>query len=188
MHRMRRALAALWIAVAGCDGGTDGVPAATPTGCPTTPTPPSPAEQVPPPDPPIEITRVGRGISVTSENQILLELMPEDLVPANPLDLAGRTLLFTPTGGGYSREVRPLDWEEEADDVERIWGSAKVELQDSFFFGGRETPAAITFGKPIPGNRGVAPNTGPFGPPAAPCRREELIQSVQLQGSVAGAR
>ena len=158
---MRPALAALLIAAVGCGGGTDGTPAASPTGPPTTPTRPPTAEQVRPPDPPIEITPVGRGISVTSENQILLELLPEDLVPANPLDLAGRTLMFTPTGGGYTREVRPLDWEEEADDAERIWGSAEVELEhfrfpfagrewDSFFFGGRETPAAITFGKPIP--------------------------------------
>ena len=85
--------------------------------------------------------------------------MPEDLVPANPLDLAGRTLLFTPVnGGGYSREVRPLDWQEEADGAERMRGPAKVELEhfrfpfagqewDSFFF----TPQGlISFSKPIP--------------------------------------
>ena len=47
--------------------------------------------------------------------------MSEDIVSANPLDLAGRTLMFTPAGrGGYSREVRALDWDEEADDAERM--------------------------------------------------------------------
>ena len=160
VNRMPRVLAAVLLA-AGCGGGTEGTPAASSTVPTTTPSPPPTAERSPPPDPPIEITPVGRGVSVTSENQILLELMPGDLVPANPLDLAGRTLLFTPTGGGYSREVRPLDWQEEADDAERLRGPAEVELEhfrfpfagrewDSFFFGGDGTPAAITFGKPIP--------------------------------------
>ena len=160
VNRMPRVLAAVLLA-AGCGGGTEGTPAASSTVPTTTPSPPPTAERSPPPDPPIEITPVGRGVSVTSENQILLELMPGDLVPANPLDLAGRTLLFTPTGGGYSREVRALDWEEEADEAERLGGPAEVELEhfqfpfagrewDSFYFGGRDTPGAITFGKPIP--------------------------------------
>ena len=110
--------------------------------------------------PPIEITPVGRGISVTSENQILVELMSEDLAPANPLDLAGRTLMFIPDGrGGYTREVRTLDWEEEeADDAERMLGPAEVELEHFRFpFAGREWDSffytrlgLISFGKPIP--------------------------------------
>ena len=111
-----------------------------------------------PPPPAIEITPVGRGISVTSENQILLELMSEDVVSANPLDLAGRTLMFTLAGGGYSREVRALDWEEEADDAEQMRGPAEVELEHFRFpFAGREwdsffytRPGLISFGKPIP--------------------------------------
>ena len=114
------------------------------------------------PEPPIEITPVGRGISVTSENRILVELMAEDLVPANPLDLAGRTLVFTPVGGGYSREVRALDWEEEEDDAERMRGPAEVELEhfrfpfasrewDSFFY---TRQGLISFGKPIPRDHG----------------------------------
>ena len=115
-----------------------------------------------PPPPAIEITPVGRGISVTSENQILLELMSEDLAPANPLDLAGRTLMFTPDGrGGYSREVRALDWEEEADDAERMRGPVEVELEHFRFpFAGREwdsffytRPGLISFGEPIPSDR-----------------------------------
>ena len=55
--------------------------------------------------------------------------MSEDLAPANPMDLAGRTLMFTPAGGGYSREVRALDWEEEADDAERMYEPVEVELE-----------------------------------------------------------
>ena len=112
--------------------------------------------------PAIEITPVGRGISITTENQILMELMSEDLAPANPLDLAGRTLMFTPDGrGGYSREVRALDWEEEADDAERMREPVEVELEHFRFpFAGREWDSffytrlgLISFGKPIPGDR-----------------------------------
>ena len=150
-------LIALLIVGAGCGGGPDGTSVAPPTA--PAPTPPPAPEPAPPPDPPIEITPVGRGISITSENQILMELMSEDLVPANPLDLAGRTLMFTPDGrGGYSREVRALDWEEEADDAERMLGPAEVELEHFRFpFAGREWDSffytrlgLISFGKPIP--------------------------------------
>ena len=88
--------------------------------------------------------------------------MSEDLAPANPLDLAGRTLMFTPDGrGGYSREVRALDWEEEADDAERMREPVEVELDHFRFpFAGREwdsffytRPGLISFGEPIPGDR-----------------------------------
>ena len=159
VNRMPWPLIALLIVGAGCGGGPDGTPVAPPTA--PTPTPPPAPEPAPPPDPPIEITPVGRGISVTSENQILLELMSEDVVSANPLDLAGRTLMFTPAGGGYSREVRALDWEEEADDAERMRGPAEVELEHFRFpFAGREwdsffytRPGLISFGKPIPSDR-----------------------------------
>ncbi len=155
VNRMPWPLIALLIVGAGCGGGPDGTSVAPPTA--PAPTPPPAPEPAPPPDPPIEITPVGRGISVTSENQILLELMSEDVVSANPLDLAGRTLMFTPAGGGYSREVRALDWEE-ADDAERMLGPAEVELEHFRFpFAGREwdsffytRPGLISFGKPIP--------------------------------------
>ena len=157
MSRTAWALAALLIVGAGCGGGPDGTSVAPPTA--PAPTPPPAPEPAPPPDPPIEITPVGRGISVTSENQILLELMPEDVVPANPVDLAGRTLMFTPDGrGGYSREVRALDWEEEADDAERMYEPVEVELEHFRFpFAGREWDSffytklgLISFGEPIP--------------------------------------
>ena len=59
-------------------------------------------------------TRAIDGISITPDNQILVELMPEDTAPANLFDLNGRTLVFTPDGqGGYSREVQALAWEED---------------------------------------------------------------------------
>ena len=153
MSRTAWALAALLIVGAGCGGGPDGTPVAPPTAPAPTP-PPTPApEPTPPPDPPIEITPVGRGISVTSENQILLELMPEDVVPANPMDLAGRTLMFTPAGGGYSREVRTLDWEEDLGDP--VDDNAEIVFQ--FDFAGREWESffvsrygLVTFGEPYP--------------------------------------
>ena len=162
MSRTAWALAALLIAAAGCGGDTAGTTAAPPTAPAPAPAPPPAPEPEPPADPPIEITPVGRGISVTAENQILLELMPEDIVPANPLDLADRTLLFTPAGSGYTRELRGLDWEEETDDAERMRGPAEVELEHFRFpFAGREwgsffytRPGLISFGTPIPGDWG----------------------------------
>ena len=101
----------------------------------------------------IDLTVVGQGISVTSENQIVLELMPEDIVPANPLDLAGRTLLFTPDGDGYSRELRALDWDDDlGDPVDN-----NTEIVFSFDFAGRQWESffvsrygLITFGEPYP--------------------------------------
>ena len=107
-----------------------------------------------PPPPAIEVTPVGRGISVTSENQILLELMSEDLAPANPLDLADRTLMFTPGGrGGYSREVRALYWDEDLGDP--VDDNAEIVFQ--FDFAGREWDSffvsrygLVTFGEPYP--------------------------------------
>ena len=53
------------------------------------------------------------GISTTPDNQILLEMNPEDTTLANLFDLDGRTLVFRPDDSGrYSREVRRLEWEE----------------------------------------------------------------------------
>ncbi len=56
----------------------------------------------------------GSGISVTTDDRILVELKPEDSTPASLFDLNGRTLKFMPDGSdGYSREVTDLEWEEE---------------------------------------------------------------------------
>lgn len=164
VRRIAPSLAILLIASAGCGGGPDGVPAAPPTA--PVPTPKSTLAPAPEPEPrpvpSIEITPVGRGISVTDENQILLELMPEDIVPANPLGLAGRTVIFTPDGsGGYSRDVRALAWEE--DIGAPVDDNAEIELSFPFEFSAREWRSffvsrygLITFGEPYP-----FPRTGP---------------------------
>ena len=106
----------------------------------------------------IEITPIGLGVSVTSENQILVEFKPGDVVPANPFDLAGRTLVFTPDGrGGYSREVRPLEWDPD-DRGERPGRPVEIEMKHfQFDFSGEKwcslflSPTGlITFGKAFP--------------------------------------
>ena len=117
----------------------------------------APARQPPPPDPLIEITPVRSGISVTSENQILVEFLPEDLDPANLLDLAGRTVVFTPDGrGGYWRSVRDVALEEDIGE-EPSSDRQEIELDFPFEFSGRKWRSffvtgngLITFGKPFP--------------------------------------
>ena len=104
---------------------------------------------------------MGRGVSVTSANQILFELEPADIVPANPFDLAGRTVVFTPDGhGGYSRAVGPLDWDPE-DRRERPGRPVEIELDSfQFDFSGRKWSSfflsktgLVTFGKHFPSER-----------------------------------
>ena len=79
-------------------------------------------------------------------------------MPANPFDLAGRTLIFTPDGrGGYSRAVRPLDWDPD-DRAERPRRPVEIELKHfQFDFSGRKwrsfflsRTGLITFGKAFP--------------------------------------
>ena len=104
----------------------------------------------------IEITPIGRGISVTSEDQILVELEAGDVVPANPLDLAGKTLLFIPDGrSGYSRSVHSLAWEEDIGSPEE--DNAEIELPFLFRFSGQDWSSfflsrygLVTFGEPYP--------------------------------------
>ena len=105
----------------------------------------------------IDLTVVGQGISVTSENQIVVELMPEDIVPASPLDLAGRTLVFTPDGrGGYARSVGPVAWEQEIGVV--VEDRAEIAFRDFRFpFAGEQWESffvsrngLVTFGEPWP--------------------------------------
>ncbi len=157
MKRAAQFLAAFSIAAAGCGGGAESTPAAPPTAPPPAPTPPPPTpEPEPTPEPPIEITPVGRGISVTNRDQILLELTSADIVPANPLDLAGRTVVFTPDGrGGYSRSVRGLDWDGDignpVNDNEEIEPSFQVDFAgqqwESLFV---SRYGVVTFGAPYP--------------------------------------
>ena len=55
-----------------------------------------------------------KDVWVTADNQILVELAPDEANRPNLFDLDGRTLVFTPDGsGGYSRRVGALEWEEE---------------------------------------------------------------------------
>ncbi len=102
------------------------------------------------------------GISPTMDNQILVELMPEDTTPANLFDLNERTLVFTPDGeGGYSREVQPLAWEEHIGAV--VADGALIALESfAFDFAGQSWDSfyvsrhgLLTFGGPLrdSGNR-----------------------------------
>ena len=85
-----------------------------------------------------------------------MELTPGDIVPANPLDLAGRTLVFTPDGrGGYSRSVRALAWEEDIGNP--VDDNEEIEPNFRFDFAGRQWESffvsrygLVTFGEPYP--------------------------------------
>ena len=99
-------------------------------------------------------------IWVTADNQILVELAPDEASRPHLFDLNGRTLVFTPDGrGGYSREVRALEWEEEIGEaVEYATGSGAVVMLESFDFplAGQRwdsfhlgTSGVLTFGGPF---------------------------------------
>ena len=99
---------------------------------------------------------VGNGVSTTVDNQILVELFPEDTTEPNPFDLDGLTLLFTPDGeGGYAREVRSLAWE--ADIGSAVTDGAVITLDNfGFDFAGQRWDAfhvsqhgLVTFGGPF---------------------------------------
>ena len=108
----------------------------------------------------VRISLIGQGISVTSENQIIVELMDEDLESANLFDLAGRTLIFTPDEqGGYSRSVGALAGEEDIGERTARTSSDRheIEMDFSFEFSGQEwrsfyvtNQGLITFGEPLP--------------------------------------
>ena len=100
-------------------------------------------------------------ILVTADNQILVELKEDEDTRPHPFDLNGRTLVFTPDGsGGYSRQVRALEWEEEIgqevqnqNDTEPE--TVRIESFD-FPFAGRRwdslrlgPPGVVTFGGPF---------------------------------------
>ena len=113
----------------------------------------------------VDAVPVGRpgGVSTTPGNQILLELKPEDTTPPNQFDLNGRTLVFRPDGrGGYSREVRSLEWEETLGaevtvESERHRDGVEVEFGDfEFDYAGRRWNTVfmskhglLTFGAPL---------------------------------------
>ena len=96
------------------------------------------------------------GVSTTPDNQILVELAPEDLTTANLFDLNERTLIFTPDGnGGYSRSVQSVAWD---DDIGRaVADGEEIHLQSFMFdFAGQRWGSffvsrrgVLTFGKPF---------------------------------------
>lgn len=102
-------------------------------------------------------------ISTTADNQILVELAPEDTAAANLFDLNGRTLVFTPDGhGAYSREIRGLEWEDAIGsevtlEWERFRDGIEIELDDfEFDYAGRRWNSVfmskhglLTFGAPL---------------------------------------
>ncbi len=97
-----------------------------------------------------------RRISTTPDNQIVLELAPDDIVPANLFDLNGRTLLFTPDDHGqYSRSLHPVAWESDVGDS--VHDLAEVEFPGFRFpFAGRTWGSffvsrfgLLTFGEPF---------------------------------------
>ena len=109
---------------------------------------------------PARIDSPGNGaagqISTTVNNQILVELAPDDTTPANLFDLNGRTLVFTPDGnGGYSRAVRSVVWEDDVGPA--VADGEEVQLQSFMFdFAGRRWGSffvsrhgLITFGEPL---------------------------------------
>ena len=93
---------------------------------------------------------------MTADNQILVELAPDEATRPNLFDLNERTVVFTPDGTGrYSREVKALEWEEEIG--EEIEYNAVIMLEsfdfpfaghrwDSFHLG---PPGVMTFGGPF---------------------------------------
>ena len=103
-------------------------------------------------------TRAARSGSVTTtpDNQILVELAPEDTTAANLFDLNGRTLIFTPDGhGGYSRSVRSVTWDDDIGPA--VSDGAEIRFQSFLFdFAGRgwgsffiNRHGLITFGEPL---------------------------------------
>lgn len=95
-------------------------------------------------------------VSVTAENQILVELAAENIITSNLFDLDGRTLVFTPNGNGeYSRSVRAVAWE---DDIGRAVADGEEIPLESFMldFAGRR------WGSFFVSRRGVLTLGGPF--------------------------
>ena len=105
-------------------------------------------------------TRAVKEVWVTADNQILVELAPDEANRPNLFDLNGRSVVFTPDGRGrYSRQVRALEWEEEiGEEVQKRSDSRPVVLLESFDFpfAGQcwdsfhlGPPGVLTFGEPF---------------------------------------
>ena len=108
-------------------------------------------------------TRAVNEIWVTSDNQILVELAPDEATRPNLFDLNRRSVVFTPDGTGrYSRQVKALEWEEEIGEeiLEILYHKAPgtVIMLESFHFpfAGQRwdsvhlgPPGVLTFGGPF---------------------------------------
>ena len=77
-----------------------------------------------------------KDVWVTADNQILVELAPDETNRPNLFDLDGRTLVFTPDGaGGYARRAGALEWEEEiGEEAQRLSQSRTLIRLESFDF------------------------------------------------------
>ena len=106
-------------------------------------------------------TRAVKEVWVTADNQILVELAPDEANRPNLFDLNGRSVVFTPDGRGrYSRQVRALEWEEEIGEEVEYQSGAVILLEgfdfpfagqrwDSFHLGPPGAPGVLTFGGPF---------------------------------------
>ena len=95
-------------------------------------------------------------ILVTTDNQIVVELAPDEATSPNPFDLNERTLVFTPDGKGrYSREVKALEWVEEIGEEAESGAVIMLESFDFPFAGQRYDsfhlgpPGVLAFGGPF---------------------------------------
>ena len=96
-------------------------------------------------------------ILVTADNQILVELAPDEATRPNLFDLNERTVVFTPDGTGrYSREVRALEWEEEIGEAIKYLPAVIMLESFDFPFAGQRwdsfhlgPPGVMTFGGPF---------------------------------------
>ena len=134
---------------------------------------------------------IGR-VSTTPDNQILLEMKPEDTTPPNLFDLDERTLVFRPDGrGGYSRDVRSLEWEETLGaevtlEWERRRDGVEVEFGDfDFDYAGRRWSSVfmskhglLTFGAPLDYSKHFAAWFSPMSESAARLANTPTISAL----------
>jgi len=71
--------------------------------------------------------------TVSSLDQVIIELGPDDFVPGNLFDLEGKTLRFTPDEIGYRTEVLPLQWDSDFGTVIDGFPSIPVTLNNFQF-------------------------------------------------------
>jgi hypothetical protein len=104
----------------------------------------------------VRVGSASRTIRTTTDNRIILELAPNDLAGTSSFDLSGRTVVFRPDGqGGYTRSVRPVDWERNIG--ARVRSGEQVSFRGfDFEFAGKmwssffvSRRGIVTFGRPL---------------------------------------